>query len=97
MGPTGRCHIRLARTAWGGKEALDTRWWSMVLDSGGKAYTIRNVPCGDSVTAADVPRIVRALESLQLASPQTMIAVDDAPAVNSNRYLLVEYVVRQRW
>ena len=81
MGPTGRCHIRLARTAWGGKEALDTRWWSMVLDSGGKAYTIRNVPCGDSVTAADVPRIVRALESLQLASPQTMIAVDDAPAV----------------
>jgi hypothetical protein len=77
----GRCHIRLAREAWQGKDALETRWWSMVLDGIGQAYTIRNGSCGDSVTAADVPRIVAALDSLRLASPRTMIAVDDGPAV----------------
>lgn len=77
----GRCHIRLARTAWSGKDALETRWWSMVLDSQGKAFTIRNGSCGDAVTTADMARIVSALESLQFASPQTMIALDDAPAV----------------
>lgn len=27
----GRCHIRLARQAWTGKDALETRWWSMAL------------------------------------------------------------------
>jgi hypothetical protein len=77
----GRCHIRLARTAWGGKDALETRWWSMVLDREGKALTIRNGSCGDDLTAADVARIVSALESLHLHSPDTMLAVDDAPAV----------------
>lgn len=77
----GRCHIRLARAAWQGKDALETRWWSMVLDGTGKAYTIRNGSCGDTLTTADVPRIVAALESLRLASPLTMIAVDDGPAV----------------
>ena len=77
----GRCHIRLARAAWNGKDALETRWWSMVLDGQGKAYTIRNGSCGDVVTTADVPRILSALESLRLASPRTMIALDDAPAV----------------
>lgn len=77
----GRCHIRLARTAWGGKDALETRWWSMVLDGQGKAHTIRNGSCGDAVLRADVPRIVSALESLRFASPRTMIAVDDGPAV----------------
>ena len=77
----GRSHIRLARTAWTGKEALETRWWSLVLDHEGKAFTVRNGSCGDALTSADVPRIVAALESLRLASPRTMIAVDDASAV----------------
>jgi hypothetical protein len=77
----GRCHIRLARTAWQGKDALDTRWWSVVLDRQGKAHTVRNGSCGDAVTTADVPRIVHALEELRLASPSTMIALDDAPSV----------------
>jgi hypothetical protein len=77
----GRCHIRLARTAWGGKDALDTRWWSMVLDGHGKAHTIRNGSCGDAITTGDVARIVRALESLRFASPRTMLALDDGPAV----------------
>jgi hypothetical protein len=77
----GRCHIRLARQAWNSKDALETRWWSMVLDGYGKAYTVRNGSCGDSLTTADVPRIVRALESLRFASPHTMLALDDGPAV----------------
>jgi hypothetical protein len=77
----GRCHIRLARAAWDGKDALETRWWSMVLDPEGKAHIIRNGSCGDKVLTADVPRIVRALEELRLASPRTMLALDDAPAV----------------
>lgn len=77
----GRCHIRLARTAWQSKDALETRWWSMVLDETGKAFTIRNGSCGDKLTAGDVPRVVAALESLRLASPRTMLALDDAPAV----------------
>src|SRR6266436_1445218 len=45
----GRCHIRLARTAWNRKDAMETRWWSLVLDRTGKAHTIRNGSCGDSV------------------------------------------------
>jgi hypothetical protein len=77
----GRCHIRLARTAWSGKDALDTRWWSLVLDRQGKAFTVRNGSCGDALTTADLPRIVSALESLRFASPMTMIALDDASAV----------------
>ncbi|HEV7557447.1 MAG TPA: hypothetical protein VGO00_18410 [Kofleriaceae bacterium] len=77
----GRCHIRLARTAWANKDSLDTRWWSIVLDASGKAFTIRNGSCGDSLTTADVPRVVRALESLRLAAPTTMLALDDASAV----------------
>ena len=77
----GRCHIRLARTAWESKDALETRWWSLVLDRDGKAYTVRNGSCGDALTTSDVPRIVAALESLRLASPKTMLALDDAPAV----------------
>jgi hypothetical protein len=77
----GRCHIRLARTAWSGKDALDTRWWSLVLDRHGKAFTVRNGSCGDALTTADLPRIVSALESLRFASPMTMIACDDASAV----------------
>ncbi len=77
----GRCHIRLARQAWTGKDALETRWWSMVLDGEAKAYTIRTGSCGDRVTRHDVPRIMRALEELRLASPRTMIALDDGPAI----------------
>lgn len=77
----GRCHIRLARTAWQSKDALETRWWSLVLGLDGKAYTVRNGSCGDALLTEDVPRIVKALESLRLSSPLTMIAVDDGPAV----------------
>jgi hypothetical protein len=77
----GRCHIRLARQAWHGKDALETKWWSLVFDGEGKVYTIRNGSCGDSVTTADVPRIMAALESLRFASPRTMIALDDAPSI----------------
>lgn len=77
----GRCHIRLARAAWDGKDAMETRWWSLVFDGEGKVFTIRNGSCGDSVTTADVPRIVTALEALRFASPRTMIALDDAPAI----------------
>jgi hypothetical protein len=77
----GRCHIRLARAAWGSKDALDTRWWSLVLDRVGKAFTVRTGSCGDLVSTADVPRIKQALEELELASPTTMIACDDGPAM----------------
>src|SRR6516164_3026623 len=62
----GRCHVRLARTAWGPKDSLDTRWWSLVLDSKHKLWTVRNGACGDALNTADVPRIVRALEDLGL-------------------------------
>ncbi len=77
----GRCHVRLARTAWGPKDALETRWWSLVLGTNQKVHTVRNGSCGDALNAEDVPRIVRALEELGLANPHVMIAVDDAPAV----------------
>lgn len=76
----GRCHIRLARTAWQSKDALETRWWSLVLDGTGKAYTVRNGSCGDALLTADVPKIIQALESLRLASPLTMLVVDDGPS-----------------
>jgi hypothetical protein len=77
----GRCHIRLARTAWDSKDALETRWWSLVFGPDGKVFTIRNGSCGDKVLTVDVPRIVKALDELHLSSPRTMIAVDDGPAV----------------
>ena len=81
----GRCHILLARQAWKGKDALDTRWWSLVLDGDNKVFTIRNGSCGDAVLRADVPRIVRALEELELMTADTMIAVDDGPPVLPRR------------
>ncbi len=77
----GRCHIRLARAAWDSKDALSTRWWSLVFDAAGKAFTVRNGSCGDALLAADVPRVMAALESLRFASPGTMLALDDASAV----------------
>jgi hypothetical protein len=77
----GRCHVLLARKAWGGKSALDTRWWSLVLDRQLKVSTIRNGSCGDPVAKADVPRIVRALAELDLITDETMIAVDEGGAV----------------
>jgi hypothetical protein len=46
-----------------------------------KVYTVRNGSCGDALNAADVPRIVRALEELGLANAGIMLAVDDGPAV----------------
>lgn len=73
----GRCHVLLARGAWGGKDSLATRWWSLVLDESHNVHTIRNGSCGDPIRGDDVPRIVSALEDLDLLTEQTMIAVDD--------------------
>lgn len=77
----GRCHILLARKVWDGKDALDTRWWSLVLDGQFKVETIRNGSCGDKVTTEDIPRIIRALKDLDLLTGNTMIAVDDGGSV----------------
>jgi hypothetical protein len=78
----GRCHVLLARQAWGGKESLETRRWSIVLDRKSRRVdTIRNGSCGDPLLTADVPRIVAALEELDLMAEQTMIAVDDGRSV----------------
>lgn len=77
----GRCHVLLARQAWGGKESLETRRWSLVLDRNHKVDTIRNGSCGDRLLTQDVPRIIAALEALDLMTEQTMIAVDDGPSV----------------
>jgi hypothetical protein len=81
----GRCHIRLARQVWEGKDALDTRWWSLVLDRSHKVFTIRNGSCGDPILKADVPRIIRAIEELGLMSRDTMIAVDEGGPVIPGR------------
>ena len=81
----GRCHILLAREAWGAKDALDTRWWSLVLDADHKAYSVRTGSCGDPLTAAEVPRITRALEGLGLVGRDTMIHLSDGPAVFPGR------------
>jgi hypothetical protein len=77
----GRCHVLLARQAWGGKESLETRWWSLVLDRNRKVDTVRNGSCGDPLRTADVPGIVRALEEMDLLTEHTMVAVDDGPSV----------------
>ena len=78
----GRCHIRLARQVWAGKDSLDTRWWSLVLDENHKVFTIRNGSCGDKIARADVPRILSALTDLGLLTKETMIAVDgEAPVI----------------
>jgi hypothetical protein len=77
----GRCHVLLARKAWGGKASLDTRWWSLVLDRQLKVETIRNGSCGDALTRADVPRIIQALTELDLITGETTIACDDGPPV----------------
>jgi hypothetical protein len=81
----GRCHILLARQAWEGKDSLDTRWWSLVLDEEHRVFTVRNGSCGDALLKADVPRIVRALEDLDLMADDTMIAVDDGSPVLPRR------------
>lgn len=77
----GRCHIMLARKAFGSKTSLATRWWSLVIDQGSKISTVRNGSCGDSLTTADVPRIIAALEDLDLYTDQTFLVVDDGPSV----------------
>jgi hypothetical protein len=77
----GRCHIRLARLAWGPKDDRDTRWWSMVLGPDRKVHTVRNGSCGDALNTEDVPRVMRALQNLGLANESVMIAVDDGPSV----------------
>lgn len=79
----GRCHVLLARQAWGGKDSLETRWWSLVLDRNRKVDTIRNGSCGDTLHTRDVPAIVRALEEMDLLTEHTMLAVDDGPSVFS--------------
>lgn len=57
----GRCHVLLARQAWGGKDSLETRWWSLVLDRRThKVNTVRNGSCGDALRTQDVPRVVAA-------------------------------------
>ena len=81
----GRCHILLARHTWGGKDSLETRWWSLVLDPGHKAYSVRCGSCGDKLTTADVPRITRALAELDLLGRDTMLCVDDGPSVFPGR------------
>lgn len=77
----GRCHVLLARQAWGGKDSLETRRWSLVLDRRHRVDTIRNGSCGDPLHTRDVPRIIDALEALDLMTEHTMIAVDDGPSV----------------
>lgn len=77
----GRCHVLLARQAWGGKDSLATRWWSLVLDRNLKVDTIRNGSCGDPLRTRDVPAIVHALEEMDLLTEHTMVAVDDGPSV----------------
>jgi len=77
----GRCHVLLARKAFDRKRSLETRWWSLVIDKDHKVDTIRNGSCGDPVRKADVSRIIRALTELELITDNTMIAVDDGPAV----------------
>ena len=81
----GRCHILLARHAWGHKDSLDTRWWSLVLDADHKAYAVRTGSCGDPLTKADVPRVSRALAELGLLTEQTMLYLADGPAVMPGR------------
>jgi hypothetical protein len=44
-------------------------------------FTVRNGSCGDPVTTEDVPRIIRALEELDLVTRETMIALDQGPPV----------------
>ncbi len=73
----GRCHVLLARRVWGGKDSLETRWWSLVLDVHQRVTTIRNGSASDPIRASDVPRIARALEDLDLHSDDTMVVVDD--------------------
>ena len=77
----GRCHILLAKQAWGPKDSLDTRWWNLVLDPDHKAYSVRTGSCGDPLTKADVPRVTQALEELGLLTPDTMLYLNDGPAV----------------
>jgi hypothetical protein len=77
----GRCHVLLARKAWGGKDAMETRWWSLVIDRDLKVSLVRNGSCGDAVTKEDVPRIIQALTELDLISDHTMIAVDAGGSV----------------
>jgi hypothetical protein len=81
----GKCHILLARQAWGPKDSLDTRWWSLVLDADHKAYSVRTGSCGDPLTRADVPRVSHALEELGLLTEHTMLHVADGPAVFPGR------------
>ena len=81
----GRCHILLAKQAWGPKDSLDTRWWSLVLDREHRAYSVRTGSCGDPLTRADVPRITHALEELGMLTEHTMLHVADGPAAFTGR------------
>ncbi|MFL5538829.1 MAG: hypothetical protein ACJ8J0_07530 [Longimicrobiaceae bacterium] len=81
----GKCHILLAKQAWGYKDSLDTRWWSLVLDADHKAYAVRTGSCGDPLTRADVSRVSRALRELGLLTEHTMLYLADGPAVMPGR------------
>ena len=81
----GKCHILLAKQAWGPKDSLDTRWWSLVLDVNHKAYSVRTGSCGDPLLKADVPRVARALEELGLLTEHTMLHLADGPAAFPGR------------
>lgn len=52
-----------------------------MLGRDARVHTVRNGSCGDALTTAEIPRIVRALEELGLANDQVMLAVDDGPSV----------------
>jgi hypothetical protein len=81
----GKSHIHLARTVWEGKDSLDTRWWSLVLNGEHQVHTIRTGSCSDPLLRADVPRIVQALEALGPLCADTMISIDDGPPVMPSR------------
>ncbi|HEU0054193.1 MAG TPA: hypothetical protein VFQ39_13495 [Longimicrobium sp.] len=81
----GRCHILLAREAWGPKDSLSTRWWSLVLDADHKAYSVRTGSCGDPLNRADVPAVARALEEMGLLTERTMLYLADGPAAFPGR------------
>jgi len=61
--------------------------WRERKGMGDPRITVRNGSCGDALLLADVPRVVRALEDLDLICKDTMLALDDAPPVLPRRKL----------
>ena len=46
-----------------------------------RGFEVVSTPYGDALMRQDVPRIIGALEELGLVTQQTMVHVDDGPAV----------------